>query len=299
MKNYIFALFLLILSILSSAQEISSIHQIEKINGTNEYTIKTTVSGLDGVDLAKVEYQIPDKHTYKASPKNTFFADRKENMLKFYIMAVPTNGIIEIEFSLVINETSDVNFPVLFQYSKSEEKNKINLTPITIKTEQVANLTETPIIERPADLDENKEEQKTETIEEETINNATINNITSEETEAAEEKQEEQKEEVVKEKVVKDEVKKNIETTNETVAETSKTAGKYGVQLFALAEYSQVKVFTYCRKYNLDTKQITIKEMNGLTKVWYGKLDSATAAQQLKQELINKGITGVFVIKHL
>lgn len=273
MKNLSLIFLLIFAHLVINAQEVVSSHKIEQIGKTNEYTILTTISGLEGVELAKIEYQIPDKHIYKASPKNSFFTDRKENLLRFYVMAVPTDGTILIEYNIIINEVEDVVFPVQFQYSKNEEKNKVSLPSVHISNETkvtaLVNNTKTTTI-------------KTE--EEETITQKT-----------SYEEKEDEKEIVVAEPTKPKKVETPINKPSKPAAENS--SGKYAVQLFALSEYSQVKVFTYCRKHNLNTKDISTENVNGLVKVRYGKLDSDIAAQQLKQELINKGVTGVFVVK--
>ncbi|PKP48883.1 MAG: hypothetical protein CVT95_03920 [Bacteroidetes bacterium HGW-Bacteroidetes-12] len=273
MKNYIITVLSLMFFQPILAQELTSNHSVKQVGETNEYTIKTTISGLEGVELGKIEYQIPDKHSYKPSPKNTYFSDRKNNLLKFYLMAIPSNGIVEIEFNIIVNEAGSVVFPVQFQYSKNDEKNKISLSSIAIDNSSSSGLV---VNEQPS---QTKEEEKPKEVV-----------VKEKEPEVILEKKEEKKPEPIATSTPKE--TQRIESTT-----PSSTTTKYAVQLFALTEYSQAKVNAYCKKHNLKTSEITTEKGNGLVKVRYGKVNSAIEAQQLKETLISKGVTGVFVVK--
>ena len=76
------------------------------------------------------------------------------------------------------------------------------------------------------------------------------------------------------------------------------TASKkqYGVQILALSEYSETRVRNFCKQHGLDYNLITKENVGGLTKIRYGKSSSATEIQNLKEELINKGLRGVFMV---
>jgi len=254
------------------AQEITSNHSVKQVGETNEYNIKTTISGLEGVELGKIEYQIPDKHIYKPSPKNTYFSDRKNNLLKFYLMAFPSNGVVEIEYNIVVEEAGSVVFPVQFQYSKNDEKNKISLTSIAIDNSSSSELA---VNEQPLQI---KEEEKPKEVVEKVKEEIKV-----------------EKKEDAKPKPIATSTSKETQRIESTTP--SSTTTKYAVQLFALAEYSQARVYAYCKKHNLKINEITTEKVNGLVKVRYGKVNSATEAHQLKETLISKGVTGVFVVK--
>jgi hypothetical protein len=119
------------------SQEVNAAHDIQPGNGTNEYTIKTTIKGLEGVDIARIKYFINNDHTYKASPNNALFSDRNENYVKFYVMAVPTTGIINVEFGVVLGGGEEYAFPVEFQYSRNEEKQLVNFPEIVLSGAEV------------------------------------------------------------------------------------------------------------------------------------------------------------------
>jgi len=131
MTKYIALLILgLIISLGVSSQEVKGVHQVVPSVELNGYNIKTTISGLEGVDIARVIYLIDETHTYKASPINTFFSDRNEKFIKFYVMAVPSSGEIIIDLGLEVANGGDFAFHVEFQYSKNEEKKKVDLPKI-------------------------------------------------------------------------------------------------------------------------------------------------------------------------
>ena len=137
-KHILSILIIICITLTLNGQEVSALHKIEKTSIENEYLIKTEISGLVGVDIARVIYKIDDKHTYKKSANNSFFSDRKNNEIKFYIMGVPTSGILNVEFNLTLNGNGDFIFPSEIQYSKNEEKKVYNLPQINITNELLA-----------------------------------------------------------------------------------------------------------------------------------------------------------------
>lgn len=137
-KHILSILIFICITLTLNGQELSALHNIEKTSIENEYLIKTEISGLVGVDIARVIYKIDDKHTYKKSANNSFFSDRKNNEVKFYIMGVPTSGILNVEFNLTLNGNGDFIFPSEIQYSKNEEKKVYNLPQINITNELLA-----------------------------------------------------------------------------------------------------------------------------------------------------------------
>ncbi|MBL4669907.1 MAG: cell envelope integrity protein TolA [Flavobacteriales bacterium] len=147
------------------SQEVSGFHDIEPGSEPNEYIIKTVVTGLEGVDIAKITYVIDSKHAYKVSSSNAFFSDRNESYIKFYIMAVPASGELLIELGIVMVDGGDYAFPVEFQYSKNEEKVVINFPPLIFKSDEVIALLEDPIIEDLNEVDEKLEEERKEELQ--------------------------------------------------------------------------------------------------------------------------------------
>ena len=132
-KNTLIFLFVVVITSTNIfAQTVSSSHIIEATGQPNEFLVKTAITGLENVDIARIEYDINDAHTYTPSPNNSFFTDRKNNQLKFYLMAVPASGIINIEFILTISNGQTLNIPAAIQYSRNEVKDKVALAPLTI-----------------------------------------------------------------------------------------------------------------------------------------------------------------------
>ena len=145
MFRYIAPLILvLFLNQFISAQNVSATHDIQPGTAPNEYTIKTTITGLEGVDIARIKYLIDNTNTYEASPNNSFFSDRNEKYIKFYIMAVPPSGVINVELGLVLGGNGEYAFPVELQYSRNEEKETVNLPQINLSGGEVLATVETP-----------------------------------------------------------------------------------------------------------------------------------------------------------
>lgn len=300
-KNTLLFLFVVVITSTNIlAQTVSSSHIVEATGQSNEFLVKTTITGLENVDIARVEYDIDDAHTYTPSPNNSFFTDRKNNQLKFYLMAVPTSGVINIEFILTISNGQTIAIPGAIQYSRNEVKDKIALAPLTItidgSTSTLASTT--PEVE----------EEETEVTEETTTpveSEEEEEEIVAEITEKTEEEVKE-KAPVVKE-TPKEKTTPPTETTYKKPEEKPKpkptptptnTSSKkqYGVQILALSEYSETRVRNYCKQHGLDYNLISKENVGGLTKIRYGKSSSATEIQNLKEELINKGLRGVFMV---
>jgi len=133
MKNIIGAMALMVLFVQCiHAQDVSGIHEIQKGSEPNEYSIKTSIRGLKGVDIARIKYFIDNNHTYKASPNNTLFWDRTESHIKFYIMAVPESGELDIVLGIIVADDSLHNFQVEIQFSRNEEKRSVLFPKINI-----------------------------------------------------------------------------------------------------------------------------------------------------------------------
>ncbi|MBL1232997.1 MAG: hypothetical protein P1U44_03825 [Vicingaceae bacterium] len=298
-KNTLIFLFVVVITSTNIfAQTVSSSHIIEATGQPNEFLVKTAITGLENVDIARIEYDINDAHTYTPSPNNSFFTDRKNNQLKFYLMAVPASGIINIEFILTISNGQTLNIPAAIQYSRNEVKDKVALAPLTINiggsTSTLASTT--PEVEEEAEAtEETTTPVESEKEEEEEIVSEIIE-------ETKEEVEEESSTPVIKETPEGETTppaetiyKKPEEKPKPTPTNTS-SKKQYGVQILALSEYSETRVRNFCKQHGLDYNLISKENIDGLTKIRYGKSTSATEVQTLKEELINKGLKGVFMV---
>lgn len=322
-KNTLLFLFVVVITSTNIfAQTVNSSHIVEATGQPNEFLVKTTISGLESVDIARIEYDIADVHIYKASPNNSFFTDRKNNQLKFYLMAVPATGTINVEFYLTVKSGSSLEIPAAIQYSRNETKEKVSLAPLTIigETPVLADNPPTTTKEEPETTEETTTPVESEKEEEEEIV-AEVMEETEEEVEEPTVLQEEPKEiieetptvieeepeTIVEETPVVEETPKEeeetpvVETTykkpEEKPTPTTTTSKKqYGIQILALSEYSETRVRNFCKQHGLDYNLITKENVGGLTKIRYGKSSSATEIQNLKEELINKGLRGVFMV---
>ena len=278
------------------AQTVSSSHVVEATGQPNEFLVKTAITGLENVDIARIEYDIADEHTYKASPNNSFFTDRKNNQLKFYLMAVPASGAINIEFIILVNNGQSLDIPAAIQYSRNEVKDKVALAPLTINIDGGSST----LASTPTTTETEEEEEVTETIEAEEEGEVVAELIEEAEEEVekenptpvVEETPEEPEEETV------ETIQKKVEKKPEPTPTPTNTSSKkqYGVQILALSEYSETRVRNFCKQHNLDYNLITKENVGGLTKIRYGKSSSATEIQNLKEDLINKGLRGVFMV---
>ena len=292
-KNTLLFLFVVVITSTNIfAQTVNSSHTVEATGQPNEFLVKTTISGLESVDIARIEYDIDDVHIYKASPNNSFFTDRKNNQLKFYLMAVPAAGTINVEFYLTVKSGSSLEIPATIQYSRNETKEKVSLAPLTLTITG-----ETPV------LADNPPATTKEEVEEPTKPKEEPKEIIEETPTVIEEEPETIVEEtpVVEETPKEEEETPVVETTYKKPEEKptpTPTASKkqYGVQILALSEYSETRVRNFCKQHGLDYNLITKENVGGLTKIRYGKSSSATEIQNLKEELINKGLRGVFMV---
>ncbi len=301
------------------AQAVTASHDIQSGSEPNEYTIKTTINGLIGVDIARIKYLINNDHTYKASPNNSLFSDRNENYIKFYIMAIPESGIINVEFGLIVSGDGEFKFPVEFQYSRNEEKQTLNLPDVvisgspsiasvepvepttpTIEEEPVAEVTEPTL----AETEENPVVEETPTaspiVEEEPI---------AEVTEPVSPVVEEEPIEEVPEPVP------SVEEENPVIEETPSTppvveeepieetpappiieeapappvnnevGTKYTVQLLSLMEFSQTRLNFYCKQHNLSLSKIKKNKKGEWMKITYGEANSKEEAYRIIEKL--------------
>ena len=262
-------------------QEVTGTHDVKPGKSLNEYNIKTTITGLKGVDIARMKYIIDSKHTYKASPNNSLFSDRNEQYIKFYIIAVPATGILNVELGIVVSDTGDYAFPVEFQFSRNEEKQVANFPKIIISgTEAIAMVEEEPkVIEEPKPVPSPVVEEEPEVIEKpKPVATPSV----------------EKEPEVIEEpKPVPLPV---VEEKKLPVTEVVST--KYTVQLLSLSEFSQARLNTYCKKHNLPVNKVSKRNVGSVIKVTYGEASSIEDASALKETLVRDyGISDCFVTK--
>jgi len=127
----IVVLFFGLISQAAFAQEISTKQNITPGTQEGEYNITTTITYLEGVDIASITYSIP-KELYKPSTNNHLFSNIEDEFIKFYIMSIPSDGILNIDLMVQLKEAGQFEFPVEFQYSKDEEKKVLALDPIIV-----------------------------------------------------------------------------------------------------------------------------------------------------------------------
>ncbi|MCB0402654.1 MAG: SPOR domain-containing protein [Flavobacteriales bacterium] len=126
---------LLFMPLQAFLQNVTAFHDVQPAGAAGSYSVKTTVSGLEGVDIARITYYIDNSHTYNPSPNNGLFSDRNDKYIKFYVMAVPPSGTLTVELGVTLSGTGEFVFPVEFQYSKNEEKTSVNFPRISLTHE--------------------------------------------------------------------------------------------------------------------------------------------------------------------
>ncbi len=297
------------------SQEVSGFHDIQPGSAPNEYNIKTTIKGLVGVDIARIKYIISNKHTYKASPNNALFSDRNESYIKFYIMAVPASGVLNVELGIVLADDAEHAFPVEFQYSKNEEKQTVNLPQVNFSgngeivavleapepvapveeeipeviVEEVPAVEEIPeVVEVPEPVEPVVEEtpEPSEPVAEEIPEPIE----TPEPVAPVVEEVPEPVAPVIEEEPESAPVVEEVPEVEETPppVEVSRVAVKYTVQILSLAEFSQIRLNTYCRQHNLSINDVKKKQVGEWMKITYGEANSIQEATQLKEKLMRE-----------
>ncbi|PJB14439.1 MAG: hypothetical protein CO118_08565 [Flavobacteriales bacterium CG_4_9_14_3_um_filter_32_8] len=286
-------------------QEVSAVYNIQPGSAANEYTIKTTISGLIGVDIARIKYLINNEHTYQPSPNNQLFSDRNENYIKFYIMAIPTNGIINVELGIVLGGNGEYAFPIELQYSRNEEKKVLNLPEIILKGNGILATVETP---KPTSLPLVKKELNAEVTapvppieKEEPIVETQIPLPIVEEKPVAKDSEPELS--IVKEEPVEEVTKTEPLVVNEkpkvehpkptlpivkekpTPSIANKVTTKYTVQLLSLLEFSETRVNSFCKQHHIPLDKIMKIKKGEWMKITYGEANSKEEASQLLEKL--------------
>lgn len=286
------------------AQDVSANYDISPANVANEYSIKTTITGLIGVDIARIKYLINNNHTYKPSPNNQLFSDRNENYIKFYIMAIPTSGIINVEFGIILRGSGNYSFPVELQYSRNEEKKVLNLPEISIKDNGILAVAETPkptppIVKKEPVVEVVKPIPST-VMEKPIVEIAKpVTTIVKEEPVA---KVPQPTPPVIKEEPVVEipqptppvvKTKPIVEVPKPTATEkeipsmlaTNKAGTKYTVQLLSLLEFSPARLTSYCKQHNIPLDKVKKNKKGEWMKITYGEVNSKEEANQIIEKL--------------
>jgi hypothetical protein len=127
-----FSLFVLALSCVYQlfSQELRGTHEVVPSGNLNGYAIQTTVSGLQGVGVARIVYLIDGVHTFVPSVANKFFVDRSENGVSFYLMEIPSSGELVLDFGVALANSGAVDFQVEFHYFENQKKKYKNFPSV-------------------------------------------------------------------------------------------------------------------------------------------------------------------------
>ena len=274
------SLFLIVSSAFS--QEATAVHEINKGAEPNEYIVKTIVSGLKGVDIARATYKIDDAHAYQKVAGNELFSSRNKDYIKFYVMGVPEAGVITIELGLTLANNGSYSFPVEFQYSRNDEKKIVQFSDLVFTGEEL--LATTKSINETEKLEEKaaSSNMETSTLASPTTTNGSVST-------AAKPIEKELVAELVDTFVVEKEA-----TIKEELADTKV---KYTIQLLSLSKFSKARFDEYCDEHSLLPEEVSTRVVNGMTKVIYGKAKSLEEAKKLidRLKLLNN-VDGAFAV---
>ncbi|MDF1673621.1 MAG: SPOR domain-containing protein, partial [Vicingaceae bacterium] len=71
----------------------------------------------------------------------------------------------------------------------------------------------------------------------------------------------------------------------------------YSVQILSLSNFSEKRLNSYCTKHKISNRDIIKRNVNGLTKISYGKVKTPEEATLLQKKLKNEnGITESFIV---
>ena len=282
-----FSIALFLMSITLVAQEATAVHEINKGAEPNEYIVKTSVSGLKGVDIARATYKIDDTHAYQKVLGNELFSSRNKDYIKFYVMGVPESGEIVIELGLTLANNVAHSFPVEFQYSRNDEKKIVQFPELVFEGEELLASEETISKNEVLEAAEIKSDMEKSSLASPTITNGSV---------GSNEKPTQEKVIVLEStvEIIKNPVVKNEATIKEELADTKV---KYTIQLLSLSKFSQARFDEYCDEHSLLPEEVTTRVVNGMTKVIYGKANSLEEAKKLidRLKLLNN-IDGAFAV---
>lgn len=262
------SVFFILVSIVSFAQDVVGVHEITKGAEPNQYIVKTTVSGLKGVDIARATYQINDEHTYKKLTSNELFSSRNKDCIKFYLMGIPEVGIVKIELSLILAKNEDYSFPVEFQYSRNDVKKVIQFPKLVFEGDEALALKE-PIVDTVQSITGKKSNMEESALAAAMNKNSSISSV--------------KKDSVKSKPTIKEEM--------------TDTQMEYTIQLLSLSKFSQARFDDFCDEHSLLPEEVSTRVVNGMTKVIYGKVNSLEEAKKLidRLKLLNN-IDGAFAV---
>lgn len=276
-KFLAFCLSFLLIGTVVYSQEASAVHEIKKGVEPNEYIIKTTITGLKGVDIARANYKIDDVHSYEKVAGNELFSSRNKDYIKFYVMGVPASGTITVELGLILSDNGSYSFPVEFQYSRNDKKKVVQFPELIFEGEETL-ASEEIVSEIPVAVIQ----------ESESVLIVATDSVPSMETSSLASPV------GTVRTVVSDSVELKEETIEEELADTKV---KYTIQLLSLSKFSQERFDEYCDKHSLLPEEVSTRIVNGMTKVIYGNVSSLDEAKKLidRLKLLNN-IDGAFAV---
>jgi hypothetical protein len=273
-KFLVFCLSFLLIGTVVYAQEASAVHEIKKGVEPNEYIIKTTITGLKGVDIARATYKVDDLHSYEKVAGNELFSSRNKEYIKFYVMGVPDSGTITVELGLILSDNGSYSFPVEFQYSRNDKKKIVQFPELIFEGEELL-ASEEIVSEIPVAV--KQEPENVVIVETDSVPSMETSSLASPVTTVN--------------SVV--EVEKE-ETIEEELADTKV---KYTIQLLSLSKFSQERFDEYCDKHSLLSEEVSTRVVNGMTKVIYGNVSSLDEAKKLIERLkLLNNIDGAFAV---
>lgn len=289
--------FFMVLNIAFS-QEAIGIHEIKKGTEPNEYLIKTTISGLKGVDIARATYKIDDVHRYKKVAKNELFSSRNKDYIKFYVMGVPESGVITIELGLILSDNEAYAFPVEFQYSRNDEKKVVQFLDLVFTRVELIALEGGKGDSKPANgKPKTESENVMATTNNSNMEESSLASPTTTNGSVASTNKTTKKEVIVLEatvEITRESIVENKPTIKEELADTKVI---YTIQLLSLSNFSRARFDDYCEGHSLLDEEVSTRIVNGVTKVIYGKANSLDEAKKLidKLKLLNN-IDGAFAV---
>jgi len=273
----------------SFAQDVLGIHEIRKGENTNEYIIKTTITGLEGVDIARATYRIDDAHTYKKVLGNDLFSSRNKDYIKFYVMGVPNTGTITIELGLTLTDNGAYSFPVEFQYSRNDMKEVVQFTDLFFEGVELLASEESvndDVSAVSGSDTSNKSNMEESSLASPTTNSGSVSSVIKAS----------KKEVIVLEStvVIKEKPIVKEETIKEELADTQVI---YTIQLLSLSKFSPARLVAYCEEHSLLEDEVSTRDVNGVTKVICGKANSLEEAKKLIDQLkLLNNIDGAFAV---
>lgn len=232
----------------ANANNVEASHEINKTDIDNQYRVKTTITGLTEVAIARLTYNVNESYTINVINKGSAMYNKGATTAKFYFISVDESGTISVEFTVEKEglTSEGAQFPVMLNYSKNEQKFDFQLDDLTIEgtSEPIAAVVEEtveePAIEEAAEtsleskVDAAIENAETETAEVETE----VKSFTSEEPEETPaetivdkvEESEPAEPVVDEEEVVDTTVPETVEAPVETVEETAEEPIVEGVE---------------------------------------------------------------------